>query len=204
MNTTIKVEADCDYYVYLDENKKVIGFDLSPDERQSLALKYNSTEDQEPRIPDKAISILEVFAVSSVLIWMMNHDKRGTLLFYRPDYSDLSKAVHTMLNLPQMSLIPIEKPGEATIATKALSDAVKPVPDELTSEETVMFERAWSNVGEWIRLWKSQPELQRKMLLYSGQKDVKDQRTKNLPINPTSATDSKLPLKIVVDNCNKK
>jgi len=103
--STIKTITDVDYLVYLDKNLKVLGFEMSEDDKQAFQIRYKSSENCGVNgVPPKdAAYTLEVFGINTTLAFVMNGDK-GELLYYRPSpinfAQEIGKTIDTAIPYP--------------------------------------------------------------------------------------------------------
>lgn len=155
--TTTKLICDCDYVIYLDDKASVVGFELSPDERQAMYIRYN-VKDKEvyPNIPVTATHILEVFAINSVVIWTKDTEtSEGELLFYRPSTKDLA--------------IDIAKSEDQT--TPIIQDDDKMICG-FPIESDNWLPKVHKGTTQWIEVWKKHPEVQERMLAYANKQQT--------------------------------
>lgn len=176
--TTIKAVMDCDYLVYLDQDLNVVGYELSPDERQALSLRYKASEEATPTLPLKTIYLLEIFGIHTTMVWLIeNSEKKGQLIFYKPSILTLSKEVAKTLD----SALPIEDYADIVTGkkkeTKHLPAVVPveskdPVPLENILKSlpfTGWMEYYWAT-PTWIEIWRAKPDLQRFMAEFARMK----------------------------------
>jgi len=181
--TTIKISINCDYLVYLNPDMEVSGYEISPDERLALSLRYNAAEESTATFPLSTIYILEVFGIPTTMVWMMeNASNKGQLLFYKPNLLAFSKEITKTLD----DALPIgdysttfagEKKGSKFVEGK---DFIK-VPavwhkkeEDLVNLDVILrslpfvgwMETYWGT-PIWIEIWRSKPELQRFMSGYA-------------------------------------
>ena len=171
--TTIKTVIDCDYLIYLDQELNLIGYELSPDERQALSLRYHASEEATSTMPVKTIYILEVFRIHTTMVWLVeNAGKKGQLLFYKPSILALSKEVAKTLDcaLPIEDFMAVgNKTAEETKHLPAVVDAgtmenvLKRIPF------TGWLDYYWAT-PTWIEIWRSRPDLQRFMTEFTSMK----------------------------------
>ena len=108
--STIKTITDVDYLIYMDKNLKVLGYEMSADDKQAFQIRYKSEEDCgiKSTVPKDTAYTLEVYGVNTTLAFVMNGDK-GELLFYRPSVvnfaQEIGKTIETAIPYP---------PGENT------------------------------------------------------------------------------------------
>jgi len=178
--TTIKLSIDCDYLIYLDHELNVAGYELSPDERQALSLRYNASETNETTMPLKTAYILEVFGINTTMVWLMTangKEKKGQLLFYKPSALALSKEIVKTADeaLPIADFLT----GE-TILKKKTSHLPATIGEGSKDEvplETILknlpftgwMEFYWST-STWGQIWRLKPELQRVMASFARSK----------------------------------
>lgn len=176
--TTIKLSIDCDYLVYLDQELNVTGYELTPDERQALSLRYNAVEESTATMPLKTVYILEVFGINTTMVWMVeNKERKGQLLFYKPSILSFSKEIAKTLDeaLPISDFVstPPEKSKEA-LQLPALIGGGK--VDNIELEKVIKrlpftgwMEFFWSTPS-WMLIWRARPDLQHHMLSFANVK----------------------------------
>ena len=177
MNTaTIKTVVDCDYLVYFDQDMNVIGYELSPDERQALSIRYHASEEATAVMPLKTIYILEVFGIHTITVWLVeNSEKKGQLLFYKPSMLALAKEIAKTLDCA----LPIDDYSDIVTREKGMA---KQLPAVLVgaSKDLAPSEKILKNIPftgwmdyywgtpTWIEIWRARPELQRFMTGYAS------------------------------------
>ena len=103
--STIRTITDVDYLVYLDKELKILGYEMSEDDKQAFQIRYKSSENCGVNgTPPKATAFtLEVFGINTTLAFVMEGDK-GELLYYRPSAvnfaQEIAKTIDTAIPYP--------------------------------------------------------------------------------------------------------
>lgn len=168
---------DLDYLVYFDKEMKVVGFEMSDDDKQALQIRYKTPENCGviPKIPAGATHFLEVFGVSTTLAFMLDSDttkQSGELLSYRPSPMELAreigKTLEQVLPIDQKDAEPEPKKCDVIMLPQAVSDArMKDILDRVPYPN--WMQECWGTIA-WIKIWKEKPELQHAMLEFSAAK----------------------------------
>lgn len=170
---TVKTTTDCDFLVYLGNDLRPVGYELTLSERKEFAKLYNTMEtDLEPNIPEKAVYILEVFAVSTTIVWLMGDDKKGELLFYKPSMLKLAKAIVDTFDaaIEILEYEPEKESEKETLPAKV--DTIKEIREEHQKEviARLPFEN-WMAIywmtPMWGKVWRARPDLQDTMAAFT-------------------------------------
>lgn len=176
--TTIKTAIDCDYLVYFDQDMNIVGYELSPDERQALSTRYHASEEATAILPLKTIYILEVFGIRTVTVWLVEtSEKKGQLLFYKPSILGLAKEVVKTLDcaLPiddYAGIVAREKKAPKQLPAILVEAPKDPVSSEKLLKNipfTGWMDYYWGT-STWTEIWRARPELQRFMVGYASLK----------------------------------
>ena len=176
--TTIKTAIDCDYLVYLDQEMNIVGYELSPDERQALSIRYKASEEATATLPLKTIYILEIFGIHTTMVWLIeNSEKKGQLLFYKPSMlaftKEIAKTLDGALPIDDYADIRIREKKETKHLPVLIDAALKdPIPLENILKSlpfTGWMEYYWAT-PTWIEIWRAKPDLQRFMTEFARTK----------------------------------
>ena len=147
---TTKLICECDYVVYADDKANIMGYELSPDERQGLDVRFNAKNQEEyPTIPDKATHLIEIFGITTVIVWVKDTETgKGELLFYRPMFQELAKDIAKFGD----QAVPLKQDADKTICGFPIASDNWLPKIYLTKQ--------------WMEVWKAHPEVQGRMVAF--------------------------------------
>jgi len=169
---TVKTITDCDFLVYLGNNLRPIGYELTLDERKEFAKRYHTEEvELEPNVPEKAVFVLEVYAINTTIVWLMDGEK-GELMFYKPSMLKLAKEIVDTLDA---AIEILEYAPENKDKTKILPTTVDPIKEVREEYEKEIIARLpfenWMSVywqtPMWAKVWRLRPDLQDLMAAFT-------------------------------------
>lgn len=164
---TIKTITEVDYIVFLDDKMKILGYEMSEDDKQAFQLRYKAPDNCgiDNTLPVNTAYTLEIYGINTTLAFIMKEDK-GELLFYRPSPLEMAKEIGKTIE----TAIPLNP------EIKNLPEVVKRVEDLFPEEDILRrvpypnwMEECWGTKA-WILVWKNRPMLQTIMLEFSAQK----------------------------------
>lgn len=92
---------DMDYIVYLDKDKRPIGFHITPDEIEALEIKYEAKIHTSFEFPMGTSEVLELLGIHTSVYWALSYlsnacgspNTANKLLYYKPDFAILAKEI---------------------------------------------------------------------------------------------------------------
>lgn len=168
--STLKTLTDCDYLVYLNKDHLPCGFELTQDERQSLAIRYHvKDEEWEPTLPEAAVYVLEVFGIPSTIIGVVDEDQKWELIFYKPSILAFAREIGDSMDTALEIMEYEPSKGKATPAKKVEDKDVKAEEKDLrdTYERELIARLPFENwmtiywgTAMWMKVWEQRKDLQ--------------------------------------------